>query len=74
MLRVASGAILPHSPLIYARPLPETAFLVDAAAGTTAPATDWSDTLYAALARLKAQDLERSAGLRCSAAQGRGTA
>lgn len=62
MLRAGGSVVLPRSPLIYARPLPETAFLVEATADA-APATDWSDALHAALARLKVQDNARRAAL-----------
>ncbi|MFP4275236.1 MAG: 15-cis-phytoene synthase [Paracoccaceae bacterium] len=57
--RSAGTLVMPRSPLLYARPLPETAFLVDAAATQAPPATDWSDTLYATLARAKAHEQER---------------
>jgi len=63
LLRAGGTTILPRSAMIYARPLPETEFLVRAAARDAPRATDWSDTLCAALARLKAQDMEREAGL-----------
>ncbi len=64
MLRAGSTLVLPRSPMIYAKSLPETEFLVYAAAQDAVPVQDWSDTLYEALARLKAQDMERHAGLR----------
>ncbi|WP_297767668.1 15-cis-phytoene synthase [uncultured Roseovarius sp.] len=74
MLRAGGTLVLPRSPLIYARALPETEFLVRAAARDAARATDWSDTLYEALARLKAQDIEREAGLSREPGQVRETA
>jgi phytoene synthase len=49
--------------VIYAKALPETEYLVRAAAQDAPRAADWSDTLYEALARLKAQDVAREAGL-----------
>lgn len=62
-IRASGTLVLPRSAVIYARALPETEFLVRAAARETPAVTDWSDTLCAALARLKAQDLERQSGL-----------
>jgi phytoene synthase len=63
ILRSSATLVMPVSPLLYARPLPETAFLVEAAATPEAPAGDWSDKLYATLARAKAHELERRSGL-----------
>ncbi|WP_439525735.1 15-cis-phytoene synthase [Roseovarius mucosus] len=63
LLRAAGSVILPGSPVIYAKALPETEYLVRAAAQDAPRAADWSDTLYEALARLKAQDVAREAGL-----------
>lgn len=55
-MRAAASVAMPKNPVIYARALPETQFLVDAAADRALPATDWSDALYATLASLKARD------------------
>ena len=56
MVRAGWVSILPKSPVIHARPLEETAFLVDAAA-RAAPETDsWSDQLLDVLVELKARD------------------
>ena len=66
LMRSALGAgvvsVLPRSPVIYARPLPEAAFLVDAAAcpGT---ARDRADVLCAAFASVKRRDLQAQADL-----------
>ncbi|KNG93916.1 15-cis-phytoene synthase [Pseudaestuariivita atlantica] len=49
----------PRSPVIYARPLPEVAFLVDATADPGTRAPDWSDTLYATFATLKTREEAR---------------
>ncbi|WP_223421460.1 15-cis-phytoene synthase [Tateyamaria pelophila] len=43
--------VMPQSAVLYAKPLPEVAFLVDAAARNTAP--DRSDSLFEALAALE---------------------
>lgn len=67
VLRAGGTIILPRSAVIYARPLAETEFLVRAAAWDAPRSADWSDTLYGALARLKAQDMAREAGLSRSA-------
>ena len=56
MLRAGGTMIMPRSAVIYARPLPETAYLVEATADTSKAATDWSDSLYSTLASLKARD------------------
>lgn len=56
VLRSAGTVVMPRSPMIYARPLSETAFLVDAAGDPHAGASDWSDTLYRTMAQLKTQD------------------
>ncbi len=63
MVRASGTVLMPRSPVIHARPLPETAFLVDAAAGPAEPAKDWSDGLYATLAGLKARDVEQRSAL-----------
>ena len=59
-LRGAGTVVMPRSPMLYARPLPETAFLVEAAGDPHAGASDWSDTLYRSMAQLKAQDRKSS--------------
>jgi len=59
-IRTVSSVLMPQNPVIYARPLPETQVLVDAAADRGIPATDWSDALYSTLASLKARDGARN--------------
>ncbi len=59
LLRSGLTAVTPISPMIHARPLAETVFLVDAAAH--AEKTHWSDTVTNALARLAETDQLRSA-------------
>ncbi|MEQ8903186.1 MAG: phytoene/squalene synthase family protein [Roseovarius sp.] len=63
MLRAGATYVMPRSAMIYARPLPECAFLVESAAETAAPRADWSDTLYATMAQLKARDAGRGFAL-----------
>lgn len=58
-LRAGGTLLMPHSPVIYARPLPETAYLVEAAELTSVQPQDWSDALYATLATLKQKDAAR---------------
>ncbi len=74
VLRTGGTLVMPRSPLIYARPLPETAFLVDAAAAAPAEDTGWSDTLCATMARLKARDTEKRTALMQSVGRVRETA
>jgi phytoene synthase len=62
-LRGAGTAVMPRSPMLYARPLPETAFLVEAAGDPHAGASDWSNTLYRTMAQLKTQDRKSSPSL-----------
>lgn len=61
LARAALTIVTPRSPMIHARPLAETAFLVEAAAA--AERTHWSDTVTDALASLAQQDRNRAAGL-----------
>jgi phytoene synthase len=58
-IRSAGTVVMPRSPILHARCLPETVFLVDAAANTKERAPDWSDALYSTLASLKTRDIER---------------
>ncbi len=59
-LRAAGTTILPQSPVILAKPLPEVQFLVDAAANGPARADRWQETrtgsLLNVLAELKSQE------------------
>jgi phytoene synthase len=54
-LRAAASLVLPNPARLHARPHPEVAFLVDAAADARAQ-TRRSDALFAVLAQLEAQD------------------
>lgn len=62
-VRAGVSTVLPRSALIHAPALPETAFLVEAAADRPEGAGDWSDQMLLMLARLKARDLDRRAAL-----------
>ena len=59
LYRTALSAVVLQSPRLYAQPLPETAFLVDAAATRGLGQTDWSDTLYTAFAQLQTHEHTR---------------
>ncbi len=61
--RALATTVIPRSPVIYASPLAETTFLVRAAATPAERGTDWSDALYATLARLRQRDIEDNAAL-----------
>ncbi|MEM1298370.1 MAG: phytoene/squalene synthase family protein [Pseudomonadota bacterium] len=59
----AADSLLPRSPILHARPLPETAFLIDAATEGQALPNQWGDgkvgALVSVFATLKERDLER---------------
>ena len=56
MLRAGWVSVVPESPVIFAKPLPETAFLVQAAAHPKPNAGDWSDQVISVLSQLKSHD------------------
>ena len=60
MLLSGASTVMPRSAVLYARPLPECAFLVEAAARTAPQASPWGDgragSLLAVLAELEARD------------------
>jgi len=58
LVRTGTTIVMPRSPMIHAKPLPETAFLIEAA-GHPDP-VHWSDTVTDALASLKKKDLSGS--------------
>lgn len=55
-LRAAGTIVLPHSPVIYARPLAEVAFLVDAAGRDAASGPTRMDALMRVMAELKSRE------------------
>ena len=55
LARAGFSVVMPRSPMIHAKPLPETAFLVEAAAYPEP--SHWSDSLTDVLASLKQHDL-----------------
>lgn len=59
ILRAGGSLIIPQSPVIYAAPLPEVAFLVDAAAAPSEVAPSRTTALLDILAELKAQETAR---------------
>lgn len=60
----AIGTVLPRSPIFHAPPLPETAFLVEAAARPAKAGRGAADTIVGVLERMRARDLARAERLR----------
>ena len=58
ILRAGTVKILPESPVIYAPPLDEVAFLVEAASHPERTKTGWGDNLISVLSQL--ENLDRS--------------
>ncbi|MEL7257242.1 MAG: squalene/phytoene synthase family protein, partial [Pseudomonadota bacterium] len=58
--RAAGTLVMPRSSVIHARPLPETAYLVEAASDLAHRAPDWSDALYSTMATLRARDVTQA--------------
>ncbi|MEL7117007.1 MAG: phytoene/squalene synthase family protein [Pseudomonadota bacterium] len=58
ILRAGGTVVTPTSPVIFAKPLPEVAFLVDAAADTSGR-VHWSNSITNALTQLKVEEVER---------------
>ncbi len=56
LARAGGTLLMPRSSVIHARPLPETAFLVEAASDLSHRTPDWSDALYSTMATLRARD------------------
>ena len=60
LARSVGTGVMPRSAVLHAPPLPEAAYLVEAAAIGRAPATAWGDgrtgTVIGILAQLEAQD------------------
>ena len=56
MLRTISGTVMPQSAVIYAKPLSEVAFLVDAATKGFPEKRHWSDKLFDPIEQLKHMD------------------
>ncbi len=66
VLRAGIVSIMPNSAVLHARPLPETAFLVEAAARQAPAKSAWGENVISVLAQLEARDrsdegLERNA-------------
>ncbi len=58
VIRAGLSAVLPGSAVIYARPLPEVAFLVDAVVRNAPVKKGWGDSLLSVLSQLEARDRE----------------
>ena len=54
--RAAIVTVMPKSAVLHAKPLPETAFLVEAAARKTEPKFTWGENVISVLAQLEARD------------------
>jgi 15-cis-phytoene synthase len=63
VMRSGSVSVMPRSPVLYAHALPETGFLVEAAADRAARDPGWSDRIFQTLADLKSRDNRRQAEL-----------
>lgn len=61
LARTGLSMATPTSPRLYSRPLPETAFLVEAAAEGPRSNAEWSDTLCSVFTQLRQTDFERRA-------------
>ncbi len=68
ILRAGAASVMPRSSVLHAPPLPETAFLVAAAA--RAPAAGRADHLTAIFAELRRRDAERMSAFRAARAFG----
>jgi phytoene synthase len=60
LVRAAAVTALPQSAVIYARPLDEVAFLVEAASQPDASKTGWGENVLSVLTQLEARDRTRS--------------
>ena len=56
ILRAGTVTVFPQSPVIYAKPLPEVAFLVEAAAHPDTAKTGWDENVLSVLSQLEARD------------------
>ena len=59
MLRAISGTVMPQSAVIYAKPLSEVAFLVDAAAMGFPEKREWSDKIFDPMEQLSHIDRQK---------------
>jgi phytoene synthase len=56
VIRAGMVTVFPQNPVIYAKPLPEVAFLVEAAAHPDAAKTGWGESVLSVLTQLEARD------------------
>ncbi|MGP1357410.1 15-cis-phytoene synthase [Roseicyclus sp.] len=59
ILRAGAVTVFPQSAVIYARPLDEVAFLVEAAAHPDRAKTGWGESVLSVLSQLEARDRDR---------------
>ncbi len=62
-IRAGVSGVAPRSAVLYAKPLPETAFLVDAAASRRPESWSRQDTLFSVLSQLAERDRQMAAAL-----------
>lgn len=59
LLRAGASTLTPQSAVLFAPPLPEVAFLVDAAAHPDHARTGWGDSLLSVLTQLESRERDR---------------
>ena len=59
IFRTISGSLMPQSAVIYAKPLPEVQFLVDAATKGIPEVPEWSEKLFGAMEQLRNVDQQK---------------
>lgn len=61
VLRAGVVTVFPTNPVLFAKPLPEVAFLVDAAAHPDASKSGWGESVISVLSQLEARDRAQGA-------------
>ena len=61
VLRAGVVTVFPTNPVLFARPLPEVAFLVDAAAHPDTSKSGWGESVISVLSQLEARDRAQDA-------------
>ena len=63
ILSTGVSIVMPQSAVLYAKPLPEVQFLVDAAAEQASGKRDWSDKIILAMQQLREGDIAKNSSL-----------
>jgi len=63
ILSTGVSIAMPQSAVLYAKPLPEVQFLVDAAAEQASGKRDWSDKIILAMQQLREGDIAKNSSL-----------